>query len=105
MPDIEVGKRIRKLRESHKYTRDVLSEKADISSKFLYEIEAGQKGFSSAILLRLAQTFSVSCDYIMTGKGWNSTVVEQIDSIMEGLDEEQMGQMKNILQSIRDMCV
>lgn len=105
MADKEVGKRIRRLRESHKYTRDVLSEKADISPKFLYEIEVGQKGFSSAILLRLAQTLSVSCDYIMTGEEWNTTVVEQIDKVLDELEEDQMGQMKKILMSIRDMCV
>ena len=47
---IEAGKRIRKVRENKNYTRDYVSIKADISSKFLYEIENGLKGFSADTL-------------------------------------------------------
>ena len=39
------GIRIRFLREERHYTREYLAEMADISPKFLYEIESGQKGF------------------------------------------------------------
>lgn len=38
-----------------------------MSSKFIYEIETGRKGFSARTLLRLSETFDVSCDYILTG--------------------------------------
>ncbi len=41
-----IGTRIRYIRELNHYTREELAEYADISSKFLYEIESGQKGFS-----------------------------------------------------------
>lgn len=37
------GLRIRELRESKRFTREQFSEIADISPKFLYEIETGQK--------------------------------------------------------------
>lgn len=68
MRNLEVGKRIRELRELHNYTRESLAEKAEISPKFLYEIEAGKKGFSADTLCRLSQALSVSCDYIMFGE-------------------------------------
>lgn len=45
MLSIQVGARIRELREIQNYTREVLAEKVDISAKFLYEIEAGKKVF------------------------------------------------------------
>ena len=43
----EIGARIRALREDDGLTRDRLAERVGISSKFLYEIEMGKKGFSA----------------------------------------------------------
>ena len=45
MSGAQIGERIRELREVQNYTREVFAEKAGISSKFLYEIETGKKGF------------------------------------------------------------
>lgn len=45
MASIQIGERIRELREIQGYTREGLSEKVDISAKFLYEIEVGKKAF------------------------------------------------------------
>ena len=39
----DAGNRIRYLRERQHYTREQLAEMADISPKFLYEIESGQE--------------------------------------------------------------
>ena len=42
---------------------------ADISEKFLYEIEMGKKGFSATTLMNICDALEVSLDYIMTGSG------------------------------------
>lgn len=65
---IEAGKRIRKTRVMRGYTRKYLAEQADISSKFLYEIENGKKGFSAHVLYNLCNALGVDCDYILTGR-------------------------------------
>lgn len=77
MSNIEVGARIRELREIQNYTREGLAEKVDISAKFLYEIEMGKKGFSADTLCRISKALSVSCDYIMlmrnqSAQNWRS---------------------------------
>lgn len=41
--NIEIGKRIKKLRLQKEYTREYLAECADISAKFLYEVESGEE--------------------------------------------------------------
>ena len=64
----DAGARIRRIRELNRYTRDELAELANISPKFLYEIETGQKGFSADTLYRLAKALSVSCEYILSGE-------------------------------------
>ena len=65
---IQAGIRIQKLRESYHLTRDEMSELVGISSKFIYEIELGRKGFSASVLYKIATAFGVDCDYILSGK-------------------------------------
>lgn len=57
------------LRGNKGYTREQLAGLADISEKFLYEIEMDKKGFSAITLLNLSHALEVSLDYIMTGIG------------------------------------
>lgn len=64
----EAGNRIRSLREEKHYTREVLAEMAEISPKFLYEIEFGMKGFSAETLYKLAEALEANTDYILFGK-------------------------------------
>ncbi|MDO5403499.1 MAG: helix-turn-helix transcriptional regulator [Eubacteriales bacterium] len=77
-----IGSRIRYAREKRGFSRDLFAESVGISSKFLYEIEAGRKGFSAEVLLNLARALSVSCDFIMFGKRDLSNT-ERVYSIIE----------------------
>ncbi|MBO5483992.1 MAG: helix-turn-helix transcriptional regulator [Lachnospiraceae bacterium] len=63
------GERIMQLRTDRRYTREQLAYLADISEKFLYEIEMDKKGFSADTLMKLSHALEVSMDYIMLGKG------------------------------------
>lgn len=65
----EIGARIRTLRESDGLSRDKLAERVEISSKFLYEIEMGKKGFSAETLRRLSLALNISSDYLLSGVG------------------------------------
>ncbi|MCH5263652.1 MAG: helix-turn-helix transcriptional regulator [Lachnospiraceae bacterium] len=56
------------MRVKNHYTREAFAEIIGISTKFLYEIETGKKGFSANTLYKIATSFGVSCDYIITGK-------------------------------------
>ena len=63
--NIQIGKRIKKLRLQREYTREYLAECADISAKFLYEVEAGKKGCSVYVLHRLAISLGVTVNYFL----------------------------------------
>ncbi len=102
MDDNGAGRRIRDLRKVNGYTREMLSEKARISSKFLYEIEQGRKGFSAKVLLRIADAMSVSCDYILRGSNKQQNY-EQIIEILESIRPEQIQKVKEILLLIQDL--
>lgn len=52
--NIEVGARITELRKQRGYTREKLSELADVSVQFLADIEKGRKSMTVATLKRIA---------------------------------------------------
>lgn len=104
MSDRYIGERIRELREIQCFTREALAEKVDISSKFLYEIETGKKGFSADVLCRLSRALSVSCDYIMLGEDVSNQGSEQISCLLESLGHQQVSRIQNVLLLLSDMC-
>lgn len=101
MRNKDAGKRIQYLRKLNGYTREDFSEKVKISSKFLYEIELGRKGFSAEVLLSIAKNLAVSCDYIMTGKGeiWQDS--NQMTVFLENVDSQKAEDVKEILLLLR----
>ncbi len=104
MSGAQIGERIRELREVQNYTREVFAEKAGISSKFLYEIETGKKGFSADTLCRISKALSVSCDYIMFGEGVKHLGAEKIIGVLETMKPTQISQIQNILRLLYEMC-
>ena len=50
--------------DNKEMTREQLAANADITTKFLYEVENGKKGLSATTLLKIANALSCSCDYI-----------------------------------------
>ena len=103
MSSIEVGGRIKYLRETNGYTREVFADKIGISSKFLYEIETGKKGFSANTLLKISQALSVSCDYILCGHQKENRISKQLDDILVSMDPGQMERVKEIMLLVRDI--
>lgn len=104
MSNIQIGGRIRELREIQHYTRELLAEKVGISAKFLYEIESGKKGFSAETLCRIADALSVSCDYIMYGEEKRSTKNEKIICVLETIGPKQASHIQDILKILYEMC-
>lgn len=101
--DKRVGERIRFLRESNDYTRDNLASRIHISTKFLYEIEMGKKGFSADTLLEMSKELSVSCDYLLTGNKSGMGHREKAVNILESIDPGQMGRVEDILRLIQEI--
>ena len=88
----EIGERIRQIREEKEMTRDQLAANAEITSKFLYELENGKKGLSANTLLKIANALSCSCDYILLGikNGDGSYGKGTFDTqLLKGFNEKQ----------------
>ena len=104
MPNESPVQRIKELRELNKYTREELAEEAEISAKYLYEIETGRKNFSSDVLGRLARSLSVSCDYIMFGEAGGEHREEKITTIIEQMSTKQIIVAQEMFKLMAEMC-
>ncbi len=65
----QIGKRLRRIRESLAYTREQFAEEVGISPQFLAEIENGKKGMSADTLYKICMRFDLSADHILLGRG------------------------------------
>ncbi len=94
--NIEVGARITELRKQRGYTREKLSELADVSVQFLADIEKGRKSMTVATLKRIANALLVPTDYIVNGTTGNSDN-DGIISIINTLSDQNKKQAEKIL--------
>ena len=94
--NIEVGARITELRKQRGYTREKLSELADVSVQFLADIEKGRKSMTVATLKRIAAALLVSTDHIVNGIT-ESDDNDGIISILNTLSDKNKKQAEKIL--------
>lgn len=104
MPYRDIGLRVRTLREANEYTRDAFAEKIDISTKFLYEIEMGKKGFSAETLYKISKALCVSNDYLLTGNEIQK-VPERIVDVLEGFNANQLARVYEILKMMQELTL
>ena len=94
--NIAIGSRIRVLRESQGKTRDKLSEEADISPHFLFEIETGKKSMTSNTIINIAKALNVTTDFILLGA---ATPMAKIVSNLEGLSSEKLNLAEQFIET------
>ena len=98
----EAGQRIMKLRLANNLSREMLAEMANISPKFLYEIELGKKGFSAYTLKRVTKALEMKSDYILTGNN-RIECSEGIVSAIELFEDSQLKKINNLLEVIYEI--
>lgn len=98
MNNVEIGLRIQESRKERNMTREDLADKAEISTKFLYEVESGKKGLSAESIYKISQVLSISCDYLLTGEGKNEF------SKLDKLSQRQIKRLDKIMKLIYELC-
>ena len=63
--NLELGQRVKELREALNLSRKDLAELLDISDYFLVEIELGRRGVSNVTLCKLADALCTTTDYLL----------------------------------------
>ena len=94
--NIAIGQRIRVLREAQGKTRDKLSEEADISPHFLFEIETGKKSMTANTIVNIARALHVTTDFILLGE---ATPMAKIVNNLEGLMPENLNLAEQFIET------
>ena len=83
MPNnLEVGERIRSIRENLKMNRERFSEMIDISDVFLGQIERGERSLSLKTLYKIVSFTGFSTDFILLGNKANNSTLDKINRIL-----------------------
>lgn len=99
--NLKIGRKIMQIRKKKALTREYLAELADISPKFLYEIEMGKKGCSSYILYRISSALDVLPDFLMCDN--DEMMKGNIVNVYGSLDINQKRQVDSILQILYEI--
>lgn len=101
--NLEIGSRIRNIRESMKLSRNTFSERINISEVFLSQVERGEKSISLNTLINICNNTGFSSDYILFGNKNNSSTANRIVKILDQLPAEANNMVYNMTSSLRDI--
>ncbi len=102
--DIDIGERLRGIRESMHMTREEFSEKIDITDSFLGQIERGERSLSVKTLKKVVKYTGVSADYLLFGKNTNNETIEKINNILTVNSETTSDFIYHIVMCSNDFC-
>lgn len=95
--NIEVGERIRKIREDLKLNRESFAERIDISDVFLGQIERGERSLSLKTLCRIVAFTGTSTDFILFGKSAENKIINKINRILTLSSDNMLSYMYQII--------
>jgi len=97
---VEVGRRIAKRRRELGYKQWFVTEKANLSDKYLSNIERGKSVMSIDVLMRLCQALEITPDYLLTGALENKTANDFENIISEKIHSLNQAKLKLTLSFI-----
>ena len=114
---MNLGDRIRKLRDQRELTQGQLAQGSSVSQGYLSQLENGEvKNPSAAVLLRVAQAVKVDPDELFEAAGYptvrtlratyqryESTIDDELLSYLAGLPREKQRRLLSLLQGIEQV--
>lgn len=102
--DIDIGERLRGIRESMKMNREEFSEKIDITDSFLGQIERGERALSVRTLRKVVRYTGASADYLLFGKGPGNETIQKINNILALNSQTTSDFIYHIVLCSSDFC-
>jgi transcriptional regulator with XRE-family HTH domain len=94
--NVEIGARVRKCREALGYSREALSEKADLATSFIGAIELGSGSFTAETLIKLCRALGVSADMILFGEDDHGDL-SNVTAMLSCVDSKYIPELENLL--------
>ena len=97
--DIDIGERLRGIRENMHMTREQFSEKIDITDSFLGQIERGERSLSTKTLVKIVKFTGISADYILFGDNSSNNTISKINRILNKCSDSVLDYIYNLIRS------
>lgn len=101
--NLEIGNRIRSIRESMRLNRDMFSEKINISEVFLAQVERGEKSISLNTLISICENTGYSADFILFGDIQDNTTSKKTLRLLNQLPPDVSNIVYNIANSLKEL--
>lgn len=98
--NIEIGERIRSIRENIPMSREKFSEMLDISKVFLGQIERGESSLSLNTLCNIVKFTGASADFILFGNTSQNTSIKKINRMLNHCSNDTLEFIYNIIHDI-----
>ena len=77
-----------------------LGEMAEISDRFIYDVETGQKGISAETLYKLSRALNVTSDYLLFEVEENKNELSYVTEILKNLSPSELESVEKIILEI-----
>lgn len=101
--NLEIGSRIRSVREGMNLSREAFSEKINISEIFLSQIERGEKSLSLNTLMSICENTGCSSDFLLFGKIDENAVAKKVLRLLNQLPPEVNNIVYDIAGSVKEI--
>ena len=98
--NLEIGERIRRVRENMFMSREKFSEMIDISDVFLGQIERGERSLSLKTLSNITSYTGVSADYFLNGNDSEDSNIKKINRILKKSSPDTVEFIYNLLHTV-----
>ena len=99
---LEIGRRIAKRRKKLMLTQVEVERRADLSPRYLSNIERGKSIPSIDVLIRVADVLRMTPDEVLIGVDHGSGAAEQAAELMKYMPKAQQEQALNFILWLKD---
>ena len=97
--NMEIGKRIRNVREDLKMSREKFAEMIDISDVFLGQLERGERSLSTKTLVKIVSFTGISSDFILFGTQTPNNTILKINKILNKCSDDVLDYLYTLIRS------
>ena len=98
MLGIQVGRKVKSLRRAHAFTRKQLAERANISERYIGQLENGQANVSLNVLNRIVSELGVQITNVLPGGG-HGVSHEPLCHLLSALDTDAQEKAFDLLSA------
>lgn len=97
---VDMGKRLKKIRQKHEYSQDNMAEILEITSAYYGKVERGEHSLSVEKMVLLHKKLNIDMNYLILGKTAQST---SFSEILAHYPDEHKNDIKMIMKHLLNL--